>query len=481
MNGVWIGGVGRHGRGDPATLIEPYSGREFLSFAQGDASDLDEAVAVAAHAFQHSGWRRCTPLQRARVLNRGAAELRQAAEELGHMEAQNVGRPLRESTGNVHLAADALEYFASLSTHIRGASIPMGPGILDYTVREPLGVCGLIAPWNNPLVLTTWKVAAALAAGNAVVVKPASLTPLSTLRLAEILSACGLPDGQLNVVTGSGGAVGDQLVQHPGIAKISFTGSTPTGRRILRLASDRLARVTLELGGKSPSIVFADADLELALGGSIPAMFGNAGQMCTARSRVLVHRNVAEEFSERLAEKVAAMKLGSPFAAGVQLGPVISAQQRDTVRGFIIRALDAGASASTGGAQAPDDPALDGGYFVRPTVLVDVSDEMEAVREEIFGPVLVVDTFDDDEEAISRANASPFGLAATIWTRDLARAHRVAGALQSGTVTVNTTKVSHVYAPFGGYKQSGLGRELGTEGLDAFLETKNVIVAVPDA
>lgn len=480
MHGVWIGGTGRPGRGDSAVLVEPYSGREFVSFEQGDASDLDEAVATAAQAFQLSGWQTAAPLQRARVLNRAAAELRNAADELGHMEAQNVGRPLKETTGNVHLAADALEYFASLSTHIRGASIPMGHGLLDYTVREPLGVCGLIAPWNNPLVLTTWKVGAALAAGNAVVVKPASLTPPSTLQLAEILSRSGLPDGQLNVVTGSGAVIGDLLVQHPEIAKVSFTGSTPTGRRVLRLASDRLTRVTLELGGKSPSIVFADADLELALRGSIPAMFGNAGQMCTARSRVLVHRSLAEEFTERLTKKVDAMKLGSPFVTGVQLGPVISEHQREVVRGFITRALAAGASATTGGAQALDDPELDGGYFVRPTVLVDVSDEMESVREEIFGPVLVVDTFDSEDEAISRANASRFGLAATVWTRDLARAHRVAGALQSGTVTINTTKVSHVYAPFGGYKTSGLGRELGTEGLDAFLETKNVIVAVPD-
>jgi acyl-CoA reductase-like NAD-dependent aldehyde dehydrogenase len=481
VNGVWIDNRARSGRGAEATLIEPYSGVEYMRFVQGSAQDLDDAVDAAGRAFGASNWQHEPPLQRARVLTRCAQLLRDGAESLAKAEAQNVGRPLRETRHNVGLAADAFEYFASLTTSVRGATVPLGPDLFDYTVKEPLGVCGLITPWNNPLVLASWKIAAGLAAGNALVVKPASLTPVTVMRLAELLAEAGLPAGQLNVVTGPGGELGDRLVRHPGVAKLSFTGSTTVGKRIAAEAGRRLARVSLELGGKSPALVFADADLDLALAGSIPAMFGNAGQMCTARSRLLVHERVSDEFTHRLAERVGAMRIASPFDADAELGPVISRAQLDTVRGFIIRAQEAGAVTMTGGAEPPEEPELRAGFFVRPTVLANVNQAMEAMREEIFGPVLVVDTFSDERDAVMRANDSPYGLAATVWTSDLARAHRVASALEAGTVTINTTKVSHVYAPFGGYKQSGLGRELGREGLDEFLQVKNVIVAVPPA
>lgn len=478
VDGLWLDGGPRAGSGAPLTLIEPFSGEELATVSQGTVADLDEAITAAARAFRDSGWRYMAPLRRADVLRGCALRLRERREEIGLLEARNVGRPLRECETNVDLAADAFDWFAGLTTHVRGSSIPLGPGLLDYTIREPLGVCGVITPWNNPIVLSSWKVAAGLAAGNALVVKPASLTPLSILRIAELLSAAGLPDGQMNVVAGPGASLGDHLIGHRAVAKLSFTGSTATGKHVMRKAADRLARVSLELGGKSPSIVFADAPLEQALAGSIPAMFTNAGQMCTARSRILVHEDIADEFAARLAERVSALRLGSPLDPDTDVGPVISRGQMDSICGFLERALDAGATIAAGGGVPRLAPELAGGFFVVPTVLSDVADDMEAVREEIFGPVLVVDRFTDERDAIARSNGSPYGLAATIWTRDLGRAHRVASALEAGTITVNTTKVSHVYAPFGGVKESGIGRELGVEGLDEYLQVKNVIVAV---
>lgn len=481
IDGVVIDGVTRSGGGDSVELLEPWSGQSLCEVGQGSIDDLDEAVACARATFASGDWAEMSPLGRARVMHKIAALMRENVTELSEIETSNVGRPLPEGVMNVGLAADAFDFFASLTTHLRGSTVPMGPGLFDYTLREPLGVVGLITPWNNPIVLTSWKVAAALAAGNSVVVKPASQTPLSILRIVTLLHQAGIPSGQVNVVNGPGSTVGDRLVKHPDVNKISFTGSTEIGKRVLASAAANLTRVSLELGGKSPSLVFADADLDSVLAGSIPAMFANAGQMCTARSRILVESSIAQELTERLAEKVSALRLGNPFEPATQLGPVISRNQRDVVWGFINRAVKEGAQIATGGWQPPDQSELESGWFIQPTILTGVDDDMEVVREEVFGPVLVIDTFDEEAEAVQRSNASRYGLAATVWTRDLERAHRVAHALESGTVTVNTTKVSHVYAPFGGWKESGLGRELGTEGLDEFLQYKNVVISVPSA
>jgi len=476
--GIWIAGEAKPGRGKRTKLIAPATGRQFATLAEASQADLDEAIEIADNAFRECGWHHWEPLKRAQVLNDCATALRADSDRLARLETLNVGRPLKETLRNVELAADAFAYFASLTTHIRGATIPLSADLFDYTVREPYGVCGVITPWNNPLVLSAWKLAAGLAAGNALVVKPASLTPITLLCMAQTLHDAGLPAGMLNVLPGPGVELGQQLAAHPLIRKISFTGSTDVGKQVMRAAAEHLVRVSLELGGKSPSIVFADADLDQAAVGSIPAMFANAGQMCTARSRMLVDARIYEEFLAKLTEQVSRLKVGDPFLPETHVGPVISQGQLESVLGFLQRAVAEGARVAVGGHRAVAG-GLDTGFFVEPTLLTDVHDTMEVVREEIFGPVLVIDRFSTEAEAIRRANDTRYGLSATIWTRDLARAHRVAGALEVGTVTVNTTKVSHVYAPFGGYKASGIGRELGLEGLSEFLQYKNVIMAIP--
>lgn len=475
----WIDGQLRPGGGATIPILDPSTGIAFAELSQGDANDVDDAVESAARTFADSDWARLAPLRRARVLNAAADRMRAERQRLAELESRNVGRPLRETLNNVDLAADAFAYFASLTTHLRGASVPIGPGLLDYTIKEPIGVCVLITPWNNPIVLSAWKIAAGLAAGNALVVKPASLTPASIIEMAQILAECGLPNGLLNIVPGPGREVGDGLVRDRRIGKVSFTGSTAVGMTVMQAAAEHVAKVSLELGGKSPSLVFADADLELAVAGSIPAMFANAGQMCTARSRILVEESCYEEFLPKFEARVRALRVGSPFDESSDLGPVISEKQLESVLGYIGRAVEVGAKVVCGGKRAVVRNC-EGGFFVEPTILSHVTDDMEVVREEIFGPVVVVDRFRNEAEAVRRSNNTQFGLAATIWTRDLARAHRVASQLQVGTVTINTTKVSHVYAPFGGYKQSGLGRELGVEGLDEFLQVKNIIVGIPD-
>lgn len=475
--GMLLNGEVRPGRSAVRPLVNPATGETFAQLAAANAEDLDESVTAATRAFRGSGWRTSAPLDRSRVLFRAAEIMRERVEEIAVTETRNIGRPIRETRSNVVLGADDLAFYASATTHLRGATIPMGEGTLDYTLREPLGVCGLIVPWNNPINLFTRKVAPALAAGNAVVVKPATATPATALIIGEILEEAGLPPGQLNIIPGSGGEVGDRLVGHPGIAKVSFTGATPTGKGVMRSVAERVAQVSLELGGKSPALVFADADVTAAAHGCVRSMFTNAGQTCTARSRILVEASIFDEFLAAFVNEVKALRVGDPMDVATEIGPLVSKEQRNSVLGYVERAVIAGAQLATGGGSL-EGGEYASGFYVEPTVVVDVDDDMEIVCEEVFGPVVVVDRFDSETEAITRSNNSSFGLAATIWTQNLSRAHRVAAQLEAGTVTVNTAKVSHAYAPFGGYKESGMGRELGVEGLLEYLQVKNVVVAI---
>lgn len=449
----------------------PALGEPLAEVAEGNAEDVDRAVRAATTAFkgpwgQTSGW------ERAAHLRRIATSLRAHLPELIALEVANAGKPLRETESSVARAAACFDYYADLAGRLYGETIPMPkPHLLDYTVREPLGVCGLIAPWNNPLLIACWKVAPALAAGNTVVLKPSKLTPLTALRLGEIALDAGLPPGVLNVVSGDP-AVGQALVGHPSVRKIAFTGSTETGRAVMRQASETLKKVSLELGGKSPNIVFADANLERAVQGAVEGMFVNAGQSCTARSRLFVESRIAAEFSSRLAQAVASLRVGDPANRATEVGPLISASHRQHVLEYIHLGEKEGSHILVGGAEVGDMP----GYYLQPTILSSVSNTMRVAQEEIFGPVLALMQFETETEAIALANESIYGLGATVWTSNLGRAHRVAAQLQAGNVSINYPKVNPPEAPFGGYNQSGLGRELGPHALELYTQLKNVLI-----
>jgi acyl-CoA reductase-like NAD-dependent aldehyde dehydrogenase len=446
-------------------VIEPATEKVLAELPHAGAEEADAAIARAKAAFP--AWRDVSPGDRAMLLRRIAALVEERLEDLATLEARNVGKPIADARGEVGMVADVFNYYAGAPERLLGDTIPVAGGI-DMTFREPLGVVGLITPWNFPIAIASWKLGPSLAAGNTIVLKPAELTPLTALELEKIALEAGLPEGVLNVVVGPGRVVGERMVEHQDVAKIAFTGSTEVGRRIGALASDSIKRVTLELGGKSANIVFADADLEQAAASAPLAVFGNAGQDCCARSRILVERSALDRFMEALEESVEALRVGDPLDPDTQMGPLISAQQRETVSSY----ADGEAPIAIRGS-APGGP----GYWFPPTVLCPVSNDDRAAREEIFGPVAAVIPFDGEEEAVRLANDTIYGLSGSIWTRNGARALRMARAVEAGALSVNSNTSVRVTTPFGGFKQSGIGRELGPRALEHYTEVKNVFVA----
>jgi acyl-CoA reductase-like NAD-dependent aldehyde dehydrogenase len=452
--------------------LDPATGREIAQVQQAGAEDVARAVAAARQAFESGPWRTLAPSERGRLIAALADAVEDHAEELAQIESLDNGKPVKYAQ-YVDVAGTVahLRYFAGWPTKIEGAVLPVtAPQTLCYTRREPVGVCGQIVPWNFPLLMSAWKIAPALAAGCTIVLKPAEQTPLSALRLGELALEAGFPEGVLNVITGDG-AAGAALVDHPDVDKIAFTGSTAVGREIGAKAGRALKRVTLELGGKSPNVILPDADVEAAIKGSFQAIYFNSGQACNAGSRLFAPAERFDEVVSALAERAKATRLGAGLDPQTQLGPVISAEQRDRVMGYIASGREQGAELLAGGETALADS---GGWFVAPTLFVTESDEIAIAREEIFGPVLVASPYSKLEEVAERANAGEYGLAAGVWTRDLAAAHRLAAMLKAGSVYINQWGLSDPAAPFGGFKASGVGREHGRDGLDSYLETKTV-------
>jgi betaine-aldehyde dehydrogenase len=447
------------------SVVEPATEQVLAEIQRATAADVDAAVARAKAAWP--AWRAVAPGDRATLLRRLADVIAEHHEELSVLEARNAGKPIGDARGEMGMVVDTFRYYAGAPERLLGDTIPVAGG-LGFTVREPLGVVGLITPWNFPLTIASWKLAPALAAGNTVVLKPAELTPLTALRFAELALEAGLPEGVVEVVAGPGSECGARLVEHPDVAKIAFTGSTEVGRSIAAGAAATIKRVTLELGGKSANVVFADADLEQAAASAPLAVFGNAGQDCCARSRILVERSALDRFMEALEEAVGGLRVGDPLDEKTQMGPLISAAQREQVASYV----SDDAPVAIRGA-APHGP----GFWFAPTVLCPVSNDDRAAREEIFGPVAAVIPFRDEAEAVALANDTIYGLSGSVWTRDGAKALRVARALESGVLSINSNTSVRVSTPFGGFKQSGYGRELGPHATDAYTEVKTVYYA----
>jgi len=466
IDGAWHNAAS----GRRTTLINPATEEPFAEVAAADLADVNAAV-ESAHRAWESGWRDLAPGKRTEVLFALARRLREHLGEIAALETVQIGKPISDARDEAGLGARVFEYYAGAVTKFGGQTIPVARGGFDFTLRQPMGVVAAIVPWNFPFPIACWKVAPALAAGNCVILKPASLSPLTALKLGALAQAAGLPPGVLQVLPGAGSAIGDALVTHPLIRKVSFTGSTEVGRRIMELAARDLKRISLELGGKSPNIVFADSDWERAAESSPMSVFANTGQDCCARSRVFVERPICDAFVEKFVAATRKLVVGDPTRTETHLGPLVSSGQRATVEAYLADARQSGSRFAFGGGRLHSK-----GYYLEPTVLLDVAPGDRCWREEIFGPVVAITPFDDEAQMIRDVNASPYGLSGSLWTNDLRRALRVSRAVQSGVLSVNSHSSVHVEAPFGGFKQSGLGRDLGMGALEGYTEVKNVYV-----
>lgn len=476
IDGKWVEAQS----GKSFTTPNPATGALLAEVAEGDAADIDKAVRAARKAYE-GAWHNVSARDRGRMLYKLAQLIERDAQRLAELETADNGKPIREASYiDLPLVVETFEYFAGWATKIEGETIPLPGAMFNYTLREPVGVCGQIIPWNFPLLMCAWKLAPALAAGNTCVLKPAEQTPVTAMELTKLIQEAGFPDGVVNIVPGFGATAGAALAAHPGIDKIAFTGSTEVGKLIAHAAANNLTKVSLELGGKAPNIIFADADLDQAVDGAMMGIFFNQGQVCCAGSRLFVAQSVREKFLERFKAKAQSLKVGDPMQPETHMGPQVSEEQLHRIKSYVDIGKREGATVLTGG-ESPCLPSpFDGGYFYQPTILANATNRMRIAQEEIFGPVTAIIPFKDEEDLICQANDTLYGLSAGIWTRDLSRAHRFAKAVRAGVVWINTYNMIHPASPFGGYKQSGYGRELGKHALDLYTQVKSVWVDLSD-
>ncbi len=472
IDGKWVDAES----GKTFTTPNPATGETLAEVAEADKADVDKAVVAARKAYEGK-WGKMSARDRGRLLYKLSQLIEEHSQELAELETADNGKPLRESQYvDLPQVVENFEYFAGWATKIEGETIPVPGQMFNYTLREPIGVCGQIIPWNFPLLMAAWKLAPALAAGNTVVLKPAEQTPVNAMELGNLIQEAGFPDGVVNILPGYGETAGAALAKHPGIDKIAFTGSTEVGKLIAREAAENLTKVSLELGGKAPNIVFADADIEQAVSGAMMGIYFNQGQVCCAGSRLFIAAEIKDQFLERLTEKSKKVKVGNPMDAGTHMGPQVSEEQLNRIKGYVDIAREEGATVLTGG----EPPQLEGdfknGFFFQPTIFGEVKNSMRIAQEEIFGPVASAITFENEDDLLKQANETIYGLSAGIWTKDITRAHRFAKSIHAGTVWINTFNMFNAASPFGGFKQSGYGREMGKHALELYTHIKSVWV-----